>query len=195
LQAQINPHFLFNALNTIGYYCRKQPETAKRLIVHLGNYYRSNLAGNDSFVTLRKELQCVDDYVKIEMARFEGRLTVEYQIAPDCDAAVPPLILQPLVENAIKHGINPKPDGGTIRIIGKRQGETVQLTIEDDGVGINPELAGKLLEYDPSRKSIGLSNVNSRLVSIYGPDNGLCIESRENAGTRISLMIPQERRV
>jgi two-component system sensor histidine kinase LytS len=77
LQAQINPHFLFNALNTISYYCRKQPATAKRLIVHLGNYYRSNLAGNDVFVTLRKEIQCVDDYVKIEMARFEGKLIVE----------------------------------------------------------------------------------------------------------------------
>ncbi|KYZ77974.1 hypothetical protein AXX12_00050 [Anaerosporomusa subterranea] len=195
LQAQINPHFLFNALNTIGYYCRKQPETAKRLIFHLGNYYRSNLAGNDTFVTLRKEIQCVDDYVKIEMARFEGRLTVDYQIEPECDAVVPPLILQPLVENAIKHGINPKEDGGNIRIIGKHKDGIVELTVEDDGVGINPDLISKVLEYDPSRKSIGLSNVHSRLISIYGPDNGLRIESKENVGTRISLMIPQERRL
>lgn len=195
LQAQINPHFLFNALNTIGYYCRKQPETAKRLIVHLGNYYRNNLAANNAFVTLSKEIQCVDDYVKIEMARFAGRLAVNYQIEPDCEVAVPPLILQPLVENAIKHGINPKPDGGSIWITGKRQGEAVVLTVEDDGIGISPELVNKLLQYDPNRTSIGLSNVHSRLISIYGPDNGLRIESKENSGTRISFAIPLVRSI
>lgn len=195
LQAQINPHFLFNALNTIGYYCRKKPETAKRLIFHLGNYYRNNLASNDSFVSLRKEIQCVNDYVKIEMARFEGRLTVVYQIEPECEAEVPPLILQPLVENAIKHGINPKDDGGTVRIIGRRQADAVELIVEDDGVGINPELVNTLLSYDPKRKSIGLSNVHSRLISLYGPDNGLRIESEKNIGTKISLVIPQERRI
>lgn len=195
LQAQINPHFLFNALNTIGYYCRKQPETAKRLIFHLGNYYRNNLACNDSFVSLHKEIQCVNDYVKIEMARFEGRLTVLYQIEPECDAVVPPLILQPLVENAIKHGINPKEDGGTVRIIGRRQADAVELIVEDDGVGINPELINTILSYDPNRKSIGLSNVHSRLNSMYGPDNGLRIESEKNVGTKISFVIPQERRI
>lgn len=195
LQAQINPHFLFNALNTIGYYCRKQPDTAKRLIVHLGNYYRNNLAANDAFVTLRKEIQCVDDYVKIEMARFAGRLTVNYQIEPECDVVVPPLILQPLVENAIKHGINPKSEGGSIWITGKHQGEAVILTVEDDGIGISPDLVSTILQHDPNRTSIGLSNVHSRLITIYGPDNGLRIESKENAGTRISFAIPSVRRV
>jgi two-component system sensor histidine kinase LytS len=105
------------------------------------------------------------------------------------------LILQPLVENAIKHGINPKEDGGVIRIIGRRLEGAVELVVEDDGVGINPELISKLLGHDPHRKSIGLSNVHGRLISLYGPDNGLRIESQENIGTKVSLVIPQERRI
>jgi two-component system sensor histidine kinase LytS len=193
LQAQINPHFLFNALNTIGYYCRKQPDVAKKLIVHLGNYYRNNLAGNDAFVPLQKEIQCVDDYVKIEMARFEGRMKVYYQIDPACDIDVPPLILQPLVENAIKHGINPKENGGNIWIFGKQDANAVELIVEDDGVGMEPELAAKVLKYDPGRKSIGLNNVNQRLISVYGPDSKLRIESRPNIGTRVSLSIPRRK--
>lgn len=193
LQAQINPHFLFNALNTIGYYCRKQPDIAKRLIVHLGNYYRNNLAENDSFVTLQKEIQCVDDYVKIEMARFKGRMNVYYQVESDCDILLPPLILQPLVENAIKHGINPKDNGGNIWIIGTQKGASIELTVKDDGVGINPDVIKKVLEYDPNRKSIGLCNVHRRLTSIYGPDCGLRIESQEHGGTWVSLTIPNEK--
>ena len=195
LQAQINPHFLFNALNTISYYCRKQPETAKRLIGHLGNYYRNHLAAPDSFVTLNKELQYVDDYIKIEMARFGDRLIVLYQIEPDCNIVVPPLILQPLVENAVKHGINPKEAGGSIRITGEYLENAMKLTVEDDGVGMEPEFVENLLKQDAQRTSIGLSNVHQRLVAIYGPDCGLKIESKKDIGTTVSLIIPQREEV
>lgn len=193
LQAQINPHFLFNALNTIGYYCRKQPETAKRLIVHLGQYYRNNLVESNTFVTLQKEIQCVDDYVKIEMARFEGRLNVYYQVETSYGAVVPALILQPLVENAIKHGINPKENGGNVWIIARQEESWVELTVADDGVGMDQDLVNKVLEYDPGRKSIGLCNVHRRLISLYGPDYGLRIASEKQAGTRILLRIPLEK--
>lgn len=195
LQAQINPHFLFNALNTISYYCRKQPETAKRLIGHLGNYYRNHLAAPDSFVTLNKELQYVDDYIKIEMARFGDRLIVLYQIEPDCNIVVPPLILQPLVENAVKHGINPKEAGGSIRITGEYLDNAMKLTVEDDGVGMEPEFVENLLKQDAQRTSIGLSNVHQRLVAIYGPDFGLTVKSKKDIGTTVSLIIPQREEV
>ncbi|MDU4962142.1 MAG: LytS/YhcK type 5TM receptor domain-containing protein [Sporomusaceae bacterium] len=193
LQAQINPHFLFNALNTISYYCRKQPETAKRLIGHLGNYYRNHLVAPDSFVTLNKELQYVDDYIKIEMARFEGRLQIAYHIDPACDPMLPPLILQPLVENAVKHGLTPKDEGGRILISGECLPEGVRLTVEDDGVGMPPAFAAGVLAEDPQRTSIGLSNVHRRLTAVYGPDYGLKISSGQGKGTKVSLIIPQRK--
>lgn len=194
LQAQINPHFLFNALNTISYYCRKQPETAKRLIGHLGNYYRNHLAAPDSFVTLNKELQYVDDYIKIEMARFEGLLTISYHISPGCEAMMlPPLILQPLVENAVKHGLIPLEEGGKIRVSGQWQSGGMKLTVEDDGVGMDPAFAAKVLEEDPQRTSIGLSNVHRRLIAVYGPDYGLDIVTKKGEGTKVSLFIPQRK--
>jgi two-component system sensor histidine kinase LytS len=191
LQSQINPHFLFNALNTISYYCRKQPDIAKQLIIHLGNYYRNNLAENEAYVELRKEIQNVDDYVRLEIARYKDRLQVYYQLDEEAGILLPPLILQPLVENAIKHGITPKAAGGAVWISSHNDGDSIRLVVKDDGVGIKPELLQKILEPDPNRKSIGLCNVNKRLISIYGPDNGLHIHSAENGGTEVTMTIPR----
>lgn len=191
LQSQINPHFLFNALNTISYYCRKQPDIAKQLIIHLGNYYRNNLAENEAYVDLRKEIQNVDDYVRLEMARYKDRLNVYYQVDLESVILLPPLILQPLVENAIKHGITPKSEGGAVWIQSQNEGDSIKLIVKDDGVGIKPELLQRILEPDSNRKSIGLCNVNKRLISIYGPDNGLQISSVENGGTEVTMIIPR----
>ncbi|EGO62712.1 LytS/YhcK type 5TM receptor domain-containing protein [Acetonema longum] len=195
LQAQINPHFLFNALNTISYYCRKQPDMAKRLINHLGNYYRNHLAAPDSFVTLSKELRYVDDYIKIEMARFEGRLKISLHIESDCETMLlPPLILQPLVENAVKHGLVSKDEGGEIRISSEFQPDgSMKLSVEDNGVGMEPAYAAKILEYNPQRTSIGLSNVHRRLIAIYGPDCGLNIVTGKGQGLKVSFIIPQRK--
>lgn len=191
LQAQINPHFLFNALNTIVFYCRKEPETARELLISLGDFYRNNLAKLENLVDLSTELKHVASYVQIEMARFAGKLQVIYNIDPRCDTCrIPPLILQPIVENAIKHGVLPRKEGGKVVISAKIADERVYLTVEDNGVGMPEELVKKVLEYDPRRKNIGLCNVHSRLKNIYGINHGLTIRSCVGVGTEVVIEIP-----
>lgn len=193
LQAQINPHFLFNAINTIVYYCRKEPDTARELLLHLGQFYRNNLTGLEDLVDLDTEIKHVDSYVRIEMARFHGKLRVVYDIGPDCACLLPPLTLQPLVENAIRHGLYPKKRGGTVKVAARLDGGLVRFTVEDDGVGMEQEQAAKALESAPGRKTIGLSNVNGRLKSLYGEGFGLAIDSAPGRGTKVTVLIPVER--
>lgn len=190
LQAQINPHFLFNALNTIVYYCRKQPETARQLLVHLGDFYRNNLSKLDSLVDLQTEINHIDSYLKIEKARFGEKLKVIYEIDEAIHCLVPPLILQPIVENAVKHGVLPKKEGGIILIKGTLDEDCVLLTVEDDGVGMTPKTVQDILAYNPDRRNIGISNVNNRLKSIYGNNYGLRIESMPGSYTRVMIPIP-----
>ena len=190
LQAQINPHFLFNALNTIVYYCRKEPNTARDLLIHLGDFYRNNLSKLEKMVDLETEIKHIDSYVKIEQARFAGKLEVVYNIDKNCTCMVPPLILQPIVENAIKHGILPQKNGGRIIITGKVRRDRINLVVEDNGVGMTSETIKKALEADPNRKNIGLCNVHSRLQNIYGSSFGLQIESKPGKGTRVTIPIP-----
>jgi len=190
LQSQINPHFLFNALNTISYYCRQDPKMAKKLIIYLANYYRHNLSNLKSLIPLSQELQHIDAYVNIEVARFGNRLKVTYILDDVRDVKVPPLIMQPLVENAVKHGIQPKLEGGNVIIKVKKHDDYYEVVITDDGVGIPEKWLKTLLIPDPNRKSIGLSNVHKRLLTIYGPDSGLSIVSKENFGTTVSFKIP-----
>lgn len=193
LQAQINPHFLFNAINTIVFYCRREPETARELLLHLGQFYRNNLTGLEDLVDLDAEIKHVDSYVRIEMARFHGKLKVAYDIGPDCACLLPPLTLQPLVENAIRHGLYPKKRGGTVTVAARLESGCVRFTVEDDGVGMDSGQAARVLEYDPGRKTIGLSNVNGRLRTLYGEDFGLKIDSAPGQGTRVTVIIPVER--
>lgn len=197
LQAQINPHFLFNALNTIVYYCRKEPETARDLLILLGDFYRNNLVKPDILVDLVTEINHVDAYVQIERARFGEKLQIHYEIDSVNNYMVPPLILQPIVENAIKHGIFPRKNGGKITVAGKlsEDNERFILTVEDDGVGMEQELVDRVLEYESGRQYIGLNNVNSRLKNIYGSTYGLIIESRPGCGTRVTIPIPSGKEV
>jgi two-component system, LytTR family, sensor histidine kinase LytS len=190
LQAQINPHFLFNALNTIVYYCRKQPEKARELLINLGEFYRNNISHLDKWVDLHTEIHHIESYVKIESARFQGKLEVHYDIPSDIHIKVPPFILQPIVENSIKHGLYPRKSGGTIMIQAVIQSEVLHITIKDNGVGMSEELIDKILRDDSSRKSIGLSNVHQRLQTIYGSQYGLQISSCLGKGTVVSIPIP-----
>lgn len=190
LQAQINPHFLFNALNTIMYYCRQEPEVARRLLTHLGNYYRKNLAVPSSLITLDKEINHVNDYVEIETFRFQGKLRVDVEIGKDCQCFVPPLILQPIVENAIKHGLYPKQEGGRVVIRGVLKGRDVEIEVEDDGVGMTAQQIAEALKADPNRQNIGLCNVDSRLSSLFGEQYRLVVFSEPGAGTRVVIRIP-----
>ena len=205
LQAQINPHFLFNALNTISYYCRSNPEKAKDLIIYLGEYYRHSLNNESVFINFRQEIRHIQAYVNIEMARFGERLKVTYNIPDYLDFNLPCLILQPLVENAIKHGVLPRESGGTVEIGAAPHGQNVRLYVYDNGVGIPQEKLSRLLteEEPPSseeeaesgeRKSVGLQNVHKRLLAYYGEDSGLQITSSENAWTMVFFEIPLTRR-
>jgi two-component system sensor histidine kinase LytS len=199
LQAQINPHFLFNALNTISYYCRSEPARAKDLVVYLAEYYRHSLSNPKTFIEFQQEIQHVQAYLNIETARFGDRLKVEYDIPPGVSFKVPSLILQPLVENAVKHGILTKEDGGTVYIGVIPQDEVMKVYVYDNGMGIPPEKQKTLLtETRPAEdgrtyKSIGLKNVQQRLLAIYGPENGLQIVSKPNIGTSVTFTIPREK--
>ena len=203
LQAQINPHFLFNALNTISYYCRSNPEKAKDLIIYLAEYYRHSLNNESVFINFKQEIRHIQAYVNIEMARFGDRLKINYNIPEFLDFNLPCLILQPLVENAIKHGVLPRESGGTVEIGAAPHGQNVRLYVYDNGVGIPKEkLSRLLLEEEPTvtdgdntgqRKSVGLQNVHKRLLAYYGEKSGLQITSSENAWTMVFFEIPLTR--
>lgn len=186
LQAQINPHFLFNVLNTITSFLRTDPGRARELIVNLSIFLRYNIDQLDKFVELDRELEQVRAYVEIEMARFGDKLKVVYDVAKDVHVRLPSLIIQPLVENAIKHGILKGSGSGTVRIVVTPESQAfVRISVEDDGVGISPE-AIERLKTRSSESRVGLSNVDSRLRLIY--QRGLEIE-RLQPGTRISFVV------
>ena len=190
LQSQINPHFLFNALSTISYYCTQQPQTAKTLINDLANYYRKNLTDADAMITIREELQHIGAYIHLEQARFRERLKVDYELNTENSFMLPALILQPLVENAIKHGLYPKITGGKITIRIDEKPSYFRIAVIDDGMGIAREKLATILDDSVPKKSIGLSNVNKRLKTLYGIKNRLRICSRVDKGTIVSMRIP-----
>ena len=187
LANQINPHFLFNTLTSISSLIRTQPETARVLITKLSGLLRRLLRSTDHFVTLREELEAIDEYLHIEVIRFGPQLKVVKQIHPaTLDVIVPSLILQPLVENSIKHGLSPKVGGGRITITSRvRDGHAI-IEVVDDGMGMSEERLAAALG-----GGIGLSNVNERLRTIYGAHYELKVKSVPGAGTSVSLEIPE----
>jgi two-component system sensor histidine kinase LytS len=182
LQAQINPHFIFNALNTIVSFCRTDSETARNLLVRLGDFLRRGFADPRDFIPLRQELGHVEAYLEIERARFGDRLRVEYDVEVE-DIMVPPLILQPLVENAVRHGIMPTTAGGTLHIRTTLVDNECLITVKDTGVGFDP-LTGL------SGNGIGLKNVDKRLRNIYGDAFGVNIYSQLGEGTVCTVRVP-----
>lgn len=192
LQAQINPHFLFNALNTIVSLCRTNSEEARRLLVELSDFFRRSFKTARDFVTLQEELDHVDSYLVLEKARFGQRLIIEKQIDDNVlGTEIPCFTLQPLVENAVKHGLQAKEYGGTISIVAQKSGRHVEIFIRDDGLGIAPEIVQKVLVHGFGKGTgVGLSNVNERLKTIYGPQYALTIDSAVGKGTLVKLCIP-----
>lgn len=192
LRAQINPHFLFNSLNTIVSFCRTNPENARNLLIELSEFFRRSLKTTRDFVTLKEELEQVDSYLTLEQARFGSRLTIEQAVDPNTlDIFIPAFTLQPLVENAVKHGLLAKPDGGTIKISSQTIGSQVQIAISDNGQGIPVAIQKQILEYGFGKGAgVGLTNVNERLKAIYGPKHALAIDSVEGQGTTVLLHIP-----
>lgn len=187
LQAQINPHFLFNALNTIIALLRINPNSARELIVNLSTYLRYNIDETSTFVDISKELQQVKAYVEVEKARFGDKLNVIYDIDESLRVKIPSLIIQPIVENSIKHGILEGSGTGKIVIsVKKHNSNGVKVSIEDDGIGIPQAFIDNLHAGKVKGNKIGMSNVDSRLRHIYG--DGLNIEQLD-VGTRISFLL------
>ena len=185
LQSQINPHFLFNVLNTMTSLIRTNPEKAREVTIDLSNYLRYNLDNNVKSVELIKELNQVDTYIKIEKVRFGDKLNILYDIDESLyNFQIPSLIIQPLVENSIKHGILKKRDNGCVKIIIKKIGKDIEIIIEDDGVGIEQSIIDNLDKQ--IKENIGLKNVHQRLKLLYG--EGLNIKKLEQ-GTRIKFKI------
>jgi two-component system, LytTR family, sensor kinase len=187
LASQINPHFLFNTLASISSLIRTQPETARLLIVRLSNLLRKLLKSQNHFATLRDELASIDEYLGIESVRFGPQLCVRKEIdETTLDTIVPSMILQPLVENSIKHGVSPKVGGGSITIRSRRGPRTTIIEVVDDGLGMTQETLANALD-----GGIGLSNVNERLKVIYGSNCGLALQSEVGKGTCATIEIPE----
>jgi two-component system LytT family sensor kinase len=187
LANQINPHFLFNTLASISSLIRTKPETARMLIIKLSGLLRRLMRSTDHFVTFREELESIDEYLDIEVIRFGPKLTVRKDISPDTlDIVVPSMILQPLIENSIKHGLSRKVGEGCITIRATRRQGRVVIEVLDDGLGMTEERLSHALG-----DGIGLSNVNERLRTIYGAGCQLELTSVPGRGTSVRAEIPE----
>ena len=194
LQRQINPHFLFNTLNSITSLVRSQPELAREMVVKLANILRVLLRDREAFLPLREELQFTDDYLDIEVVRFGSKLNVVKEIAEDTlDIVVPGMLLQPLIENSIKHGLEPRISGGTVTLRSRITDEgRLMVEVEDDGVGIGPERddASPTSGIVRQGTGIGVRNVRERMEVLYGNLATVEINSRPGRGTKVTLMMP-----
>jgi two-component system LytT family sensor kinase len=187
LASQINPHFLFNTLNSVSTLIRINPEQARAMIIRLSRIMRGRLRNQEHFAPLRDELAFIEDYLSIELVRFGDKLRVVKQIDPaTLDMLVPSMLLQPLIENSIKHGVSSKVDGGTITIRAAHGNGRLSIEVEDDGVGIADAELAQIFN-----KGIGVTNVKERLKVLYNQDYRMLIDSQPGRGTRIQIEVPE----
>ena len=191
LQNQINPHFLFNTLNSVSSLVRIAPDTARELIIKLATILRRLLHSGDAFVPLQDEIDFIDNYLDIEVVRFgRDKLKVVKELDPaSLDVMVPSMLLQPLVENSIKHGLSSKIDGGSIYLRSQLSESHVTIEVEDDGVGM---ASVQLLERPAAigQGGIGMANVAERLKVLYGENARMTVDSRDGKGTLVRLRLP-----
>jgi two-component system LytT family sensor kinase len=188
LSRQINPHFLFNTLNSVTSLIRQDPELARQVVYKLSNILRRLLRQQENLTPLREELSFIDDYLAIEMVRFGEKLRVVKDIDPaTLDMLVPSMLLQPIVENSIRHGLASKVDGGTVRLRSRIIAGRIQILVEDDGVGIPESKLATLFE-----QGIGVSNVNERLKVLFGDDYKMWIDSHLGEGTSTGIELPEQ---
>mgnify|MGYP006052610839 FL=1 len=201
LRAQISPHFIYNALNTIASFVRTDPDRARELILEFADFTRYSFRAAGQYTTLAEELRNIDRYLNLERARFGAALTVTLRVAPEVlNVVVPFLALQPLVENAVRHGFAGR-GGGSIELIARDEGSDCVITVEDDGVSIDPEALrtgptdalsdGAPVEGDSAH--VGLTNVDHRLRAAFGNDYGLVVETALGAGTKVVMRVPKFR--
>jgi len=200
LRRQLRPHFLFNALNSVSALMGESPERGRRVVRRLGELLRASLRSEqEHLISLREELDLVRAYLEVEQVRFEDRLTVSIDATPaSLECQVPALLLQPIVENAMNHGIAPRVDGGSIRVSAALEGPALVLEVLDDGCGLpegpvqDPLQGSRQLSSRSSVKEsgIGLSNARARLATLFGPAARLTIANRQQAGVRVRIELP-----
>lgn len=195
LRAQISPHFIFNSLAAIASFVRTDPERARELLLEFADFTRYSFRRHGDFAQLADELRSIEQYLALAGARFGNRLKVTLQIAPEVlPVTLPFLCLQPLVENAVKHGLQERERGCRVTISARDAGAEAVVTVEDDGVGMDPELLRAVLRGEhPAGSGIGLSNVDERLRQVYGAEHGLVIETGVGAGMKVTVRIPKYR--
>jgi two-component system LytT family sensor kinase len=192
LRAQISPHFIYNALTAIASFVRTDPERARELILEFAEFTRYSFRAHGEFTTLAEELRSIDRYLTIERARFGDRLQVRLQIAPEVlPVGLPFLCLQPLVENAVRHGLSRKPGVGMVSIEARDAGAECHITVEDDGVGMDPAVFTRDGSDSEDGQHVGLVNVDERLRSVFGDHNGLVVETSPGSGTKVSMRVPK----
>jgi signal transduction histidine kinase len=186
LQAQLQPHFLFNTLNAIAALLRRDPRAAETTITSLSELLRMALSQSEKQeISLREELQMLERYVEIQQTRFGPRLRFEQSIAPDTlDCLVPTLLLQPLVENAVQHGLEPSSEPGTVKVVAAREKDSLMIAVQDNGVGLNPAQPGR------GKSGIGLTNLKARLQSLYGENQTFQIGPGQSGGVDVKVLIP-----
>ena len=192
LRAQISPHFIYNALTAIESFVRSDPERARDLLVGFAEFIRWAFREHSQYATLAEELRFVDTYLELERARFGDRLAVSLRVAPEVlPVRVPSLVLQPLVENAIRHGLEQYPGPAQLRISAVDGGHEAIVTVEDHGVGVDPARLADVLAGRGGGESVGLRNVDERLRATFGEDHGLTIETGVGAGTKVTMHLPK----
>lgn len=192
LRAQISPHFVYNSLAAIASFVRTDPERARELLLEFADFTRYALRKGGAFTTLSEELRNVERYLVLEQARFGDRLSVSLLIAPEVlPVQVPYLAVQPLVENAVRHGLAGKTTPGLLTLQARDLGSEAEIVIEDDGVGADPERVRAALDATVDTDNVGLGNVDARLRQVYGEEYGLVIETAPGAGTKVSFRVPK----
>ena len=192
LRAEISPHFVYNALTVIASRVGSEPERSRELMLDFADYIRYSLARHGEYTTVADEFHAIETYLALQRAVHGERLRVQVRVAPEVLAvSIPYLVLQPLVENAVRHGIEPRQDGGLVQVSGEAEGADCVISVEDDGVGMDPAEAEELLTGNDSSGSMGLANVDRRLRNVYGSWFGLIVETAEGEGTRVVVRVPR----
>jgi two-component system, LytTR family, sensor kinase len=192
LRAQISPHFVYNALTAIESFVRSDPDRARELLLGFAEFTRSTFREHSQYVTLAEELHLVECYLELERARFGDRLAVILRVAPETlPVRVPSLVLQPLVENAIRHGLERRSGSSLLQIVAQDAGHEAVVTVEDDGAGADPQDLNDILAGRQPSDSVGLRNVDERLRATFGSDHGLTIETGVGAGTKVTMHLPK----
>ena len=192
LRAQISPHFIYNSLGAIASFVRTDPERARELLLEFADFTRYSFRQHGEFTTLSEELRSIERYLVLEKARFGDRLRVITRIAPEVlSVTVPFLSIQPLVENAVRHGLEAKSGIGTITVIAQDAGTECVITIEDDGVGVEPDQIRRALSGANPSDSVGLGNVDERMRTVYGNEYGIVVETAPGLGTKVLMRVPK----